>query len=229
MGEFRRKDQKLFVDKIKQAKIKPNEMSFHQDIDTYGSENFTYKFGDSGLYFRIYPQDDNFDLLNFSFSTYTPGRTVSQFYNRIPLNEALSSFQKWIDEHVLKYEDDSDYPDPWAQFLNNYNESVKLETFTTQEITQIERELDDFPKFLTQRANVAPDKLDLILDEIKELKKDLKTKPKQKWAKQLVLFMVQEVWDAVKDEAVMNQVKGYFLTMLSKVIEYVPHIFKSLS
>ncbi len=111
-------------------------------------------------------------------------------------------------------------------FLNEYSNDYGK--FSEREIQSIEIGLDKFPKFLTARKEISADKLQIILDEIQELKKELKTKTKRKWLKSLFLFIIEEVWDAVKDRLVMNEVKAYFLDILPKSIETITPWIRSL-
>ena len=188
---------------------------------------YQFKYLDSGIYFKIIPAKDSYEHFSFLYTTFTPHRQgANKLEKNFHLTDILANFSTWIKVDVIPYIDETNAPDPWVIFLNEYSNDYSK--FSESDILSIEIGLDKFPKFLTDRIEISVDKLQIILDEIQELKRELKTKTKRKWLKSLFLFIIEEVWDAVKDRLIMNEVKAYFLDILPKSIETITPWIRSL-
>ncbi|RAW01578.1 hypothetical protein [Pseudochryseolinea flava] len=223
--EFRKQEQKKFIEKVATLKLSPQELIFEKRDE----KSYQFRYLDSGIVFIMNLPTERFDKITYEYTLYTPTRKRVTYLDKdYYLTDVLNNFEKWLKEHVLVYKNEMTAPDPWQIFVANFSENDGYEKFTAEEIEYIEAGLDNFPKFLLQKSTIHPDKQIYILDEIKELKKDLHNKPKRKWAKRLTLFIIEEVWDAVKDQLVMNEVKKYFFQLVGKSLEYLPKILTLL-
>lgn len=218
--------QQRFVQKLKEAKLEQSDILF--DVGISHDHEFKFELRNSGIFFKTYSAKGSFERYRFEYSTCSPDRTIERVLKDTSLDEVLKQFEYWIKDHVLKFKRDAAIPDPWTQLTGEFDHPINNEKFTSQESLQMEQSLERFPGFLIERIEIAPDKLDSILEEIQELKKDLKIKTKKRWLKELILFMVEEVWEAVRNDAIMHQVKAYFFNTINRVTQDVPPIFKHL-
>lgn len=224
MVEFRKQEQRKFIEKVRALNLSPHELLFEKH-----GEGHQFRYLDSGITFTIYPTDEKFGKFKYEYTLYTPSRTKCQYIEKAHhLVDILANFDKWLNEHVIPYIEEKAAPDPWQLFLKDYSERNGASKFTDAEIVELEKGLEEFPKFLAEKATIPADKYQAIVEEVRELKKGLKTETKRKWGKRLTLFLLEEVWDAVKDDLIMNEVKAYFFKLISKSMEYLPKLLNLL-
>ncbi len=224
MAEFRKQEKRKFIEIVERYKLSPLDLIL-EDLD----DSYQFKYLDSGIYFKLVPAKESYEQFAYFYTTYTPHRQGVNFLAKyFYLTDVLANFSKWIKENVVPYIEETNAPDPWEMFLNEFSNEANNIKFNESEIKTIENGLDNFPNFLAQRKEISTDKLQIILDEIQGLKKELKTKTKRKWLKSLFLFIIEEVWDATKDRLIMNEVKAYFLDILPKSIETITPWVRSL-
>jgi hypothetical protein len=222
--EFRKQEQQKFIERVKTFGLNPNDLTFEKCKGGY-----QFRCLDSGLVFMIYATESKFDRFKYEHTNYTPNRKKFQYIDKpYYLVDVLTTFDKWLKDHVKVYLAEQSAPDPWESFLQEYSSYGSSEKFNETEIAELEKGLDNFPKFLAEKTKIAPDKLKVIIEEVQDLKKSLKSDTKRKWGKRMILFLVEEVWDAVKDDLVMGEVKGYFFKLLSKGVEYLPKMLSLL-
>lgn len=228
MVEFRKTEREEFVALVADFGLTPEEMVL---LKQEKSNAYRFEYVGSGLTFTIYPTDEGHRIFKYSFTSYNPKRTENNYTGRsYVISDVIKAFKQWISQHVVPYMDEMKRPDPWEQYLLRFQKQTNAQSthFTQQEIIEIEQGLDNFPKFLEEQKKIDPDKLEAIKQEIDELKKELREKPRSKFGKRFMIFLLEEVWDAVKDEMVMNHVKKYFLDLFQKGVEQIPNVIKYL-
>jgi hypothetical protein len=126
-------------------------------------------------------KEDDPNFFSWYYSVFS-GDSVNVQPTPYPFDEVLGVFEIWLIRDVKEFLEDERIPDPWE--TSTAEEELTDENFTTTEIDQINKGLDQLPKVL-QSADVPNDKIEILISEIRELRKDLSpNKSKKRWLRE---------------------------------------------
>jgi hypothetical protein len=171
---------------IRELNFSPNDFVLSEDDDDGA---FVVTYSQTPLKFFIREADDEFDIFDSNFTTYSPQYYESEPYPKDDFDifdKVLSNFKDWIKYHVQKYiSGQEDEDDLWSEYLIG-NQSIEFKeisfdnqsSFTTKEKKQVVIAINEL-KFLIQtniatsseEQKIVSDRLDYLVENIDRLNK----------------------------------------------------------
>jgi hypothetical protein len=183
-------------------------------------EYFKIQYKGSNLYFAVHPTDV-IDRFKTAYSAYLPkfSHKGHPYVDPIPLATLLNLIAGWLRDHVSKYIEDQSIIDPWDALeqasanerLLSLDISTSEEKFKKEEIKMLEPALDVLKNKLenTDFDKTIQEQLKKFVDDLNEIKADLKILKKKSWFRQysglawhLMTFAYKEspeLFDSVKE------------------------------
>jgi hypothetical protein len=163
---------------------------------------------------------DSFDIFLWAYTRYTPNYPVEeQRKNFQTLADTLAKFTYWLNKHVKPYIREQVTNDPWEHIRQKFtSETINDNSFfTDEEIAGIEQKLDEFPKYAVEQLQLPVEKMDVLINEVKGLRNDLKGSSKKKWRWQVVGFLYDVTIAVVTDSTKRQLLYNFFKSILEKV------------
>jgi hypothetical protein len=160
---------------------------------------------------------DNYETSYSQFIIEPKDSTAKSDFFGFEFAKVISNFKYWLVGHVSAYIKDQQIEDPWEVLKRTTKDDfTNSETFTAKEVKLLESKLDKFPE-LAKALPIEPGQIELLIREVKELRKDLSTsKPKRKWYREFTGLLVEAGKFILKDPGARQ-----------KVIEFVQDLIET--
>ncbi|AYB34752.1 hypothetical protein [Chryseolinea soli] len=204
-----------FLDAVKEEGFNPYDF---KPIEKKGVYTLSYR--NTSMEFSMYDSTfgpDFFDIVPTKFSA--DQQSIDD--QNIRFDRVIYRFRFWLKQHVKAYIKDRELEDPWKNLDKTTSEEFSnSETFTAQEVKLLEAKLDNFPT-LAKSLPIDPSQMEILINEVKELRKDLNTsKPKKKWFREFTGFLVEAGKFILKDPEERQKVFAF----LQDLVETAKHL-----
>lgn len=221
--EIRSSFKKLLFDRIKENALEPK----HFVTRSIEPDQFEIRYKDSYLYFTFIIYPDDYNSLKHRYTVYSLNRKeITPLNNWSSVAGAIATFNRWLKEVVSKYVEDENTVDPWEEIgneMHNFFTQDNEEKFSAEEVRVIESRLIDFETFAAKKLLLDQEKLDVLIQEVRDLRQEIKNPKitKKKWLRNFKGFLMQEIWEIIKDHDKRHLAIEYFKTMFDSVRHFL--------
>jgi hypothetical protein len=215
---------KSFYERI-YAKMNEKGYNPEQDFDVVeegGTIKFAYR--DSPMLFLVRRHQSDFTQYHYEMTRFNPSFSIKKFGTSdryADLASVIKILDSWLDNELRNYVTECRYVSPWANLGEQFRFSASdEEKLNDEEVIEFENKLDQFVIEVKEQFHLTQEKVDLVLEEIKELKKDAKTDSKRK----LIKTVIGTLFKLAIDLGLSEEKRATLCNLFMKVVQIIKAI-----